>query len=398
MTNPKRRSRIFVALACFTALALPQALWAGNLTGVQANPNPASTNQTVTVTVSSAGSACGALIDFGDGTKSSRFVVNGSATRTHSYSQTGSLNVRAIGKPHNGKSACGANNSAGLEVDTTLVVQNGGSSNPGVMIGRVPKSVHDAIGTKRVKPGVLKPGLVQKVVKQPVLQKSPALIQAMQLIDRVRIKPHGTWAEFEVLTKQPAAVVIEASTQPPNGNGFSNVESAIFTLQYRISSKTTLQNLDPSKDYYFVVRARTQNDAIAYHKGQFSTSGRHVRVTLAKIYVSDDGDGGASGKGDFRFRVKAFGNQHLDLSHDIASGDWWFPNKSFQVANVPSVLPLALGVTEDDGDFTSIQWYDDTYGLETHGPGEDDSWTRTLQAANGEYALTATFRFDVWYD
>lgn len=399
MTASPRRPWTFLLCVWLVGLALPSAVLAGNLTGVQANPSPANVNQTVTVTVTSGGSACGALIDFGDGTKSGRFVVNGSAARTHTYSQPGSLTVRGIGKPHAGKQACGATNSAGLEVDTTLVVKNASSSGPGVSLGRVPKGVREKIGKQTVNPGVLgKPVLPGKVTHQQVLKHSPELLAAMNLIEKVRIKPHGTWAEFEVLTKQPAAVTIEASTQPPNGFSFVKPDTAIFTLQYRISSKTNLQNLDPSKDYYFVVKARTQNDLISYDRGQFSTAGRHVRVTLSKVYVSDDGDSGPSGKGDFHFRVKALGTEHLKLSHDIGSGDWWHPNESFQLANVPSSLPIALGVSEEDGDFTSIQWYDESYGLETHGPGEDETWTRTLHAANGDYALTATFRFEVSYD
>ena len=73
-------------------------------------------------------------------------------------------------------------------------------------------------------------------------------------------------------------------------------------------------------------------------------------------------------------------------SHDIASGDDWYPNRSFTLANVPATLPLSLGVVEADGDFTSIGWYAKSFGLETHGPGENETWTRTLHAANGEYS------------
>jgi len=224
-------------------------------------------------------------------------------------------------------------------------------------------------------------------------------------IERVQVNAHGTWAEFEVETTRPAAVEVQTSFGPPDGQWkFAKVERSSFTLKRALATKTQITGLLSDRDYHFVVKAKDEQGIVQWHKGRFSTAGRNVTVTIKRIHVYDDGDDGSAGKGEFTIHVYALGARRAGLGGEYLSGGDYYPWRSFELTDVPSTLAIELGVDEADGASARAgaanppPVYKGVFNVETTGPGEDDGLPWAIRAADGEFDIELSGTLHVSYD
>jgi len=249
--------------------------------------------------------------------------------------------------------------------------------------------------------GSLKAGEAAELKAKPQEKHRPNIrlsCEKIMCIDRVRVKPHGTYAEFEVITTQPARVEIQTSLNPPKGNEFARVERAIFTAKPMISSKTQITGLVATEDYYYIVKAKDEGGLVQWEHGRFSMGGRNVRMEIQRIYATYDGDDGpAGGAGEFEFYFESQG-QKFNLAASVETGEAVNLSRSESLVGVPPYLPVKVGVQEKDGIIVnSTHYFEKSFNVETTGPGENDAVPFEWRLTSTDYDLTLYGKFHVSY-
>jgi len=146
---------------------LGQASFAASLLSVDANPNPASPNQDVTITATRSGSQnCGWKVDFGDNTGSGPMGFPDSTKNVaHSYANVGTYTIQIKGANHGNKPKCNGTVATNLEIASS---GDGGGTlevGPAVDFPLVPSGPKTSVGALCAK--IDCKGLIQK----PVIEK-----------------------------------------------------------------------------------------------------------------------------------------------------------------------------------------------------------------------------------
>lgn len=222
--------------------------------------------------------------------------------------------------------------------------------------------------------------------------------KTIMCIERVRVNPHGTYAEFEVITTQPARVEIQTSLNPPKGNEFARVERAIFTAKPMISSKTQITGLAATEDYYYIVKAKDEGGLVQWEHGRFSMGGRNVRMEIQRIYATNDGDDGeAGGAGEFEFYFESMG-QKFNMAASVETGETVTLSRSQSLAGVPPSVPVKVGVNEKDGILVNTtRYFEKSFNVETTGPGENDAVPFEWRLTSTDFDVTLYGQFHVSY-
>jgi hypothetical protein len=287
------------------------------------------------------------------------------------------------------------------EIDSKGSSQPGSTMKPGAPMkpGISPKP---GTGQLQQAPGgTLKAGqAVELKAKLPKEKHRPKIhfdCKTIMCIERVRVNPHGTYVEFEVITTQPARVTIETSLNPPKGNEFARVERAIFTVKPMISSKTQITGLAATEDYYYIAQAKDAGGIIQWHHGKFSMGGRNVRMEIQRIYATNDGDDGANGAGEFEFDFVSQGEK-LAMAASVTTGKSINVSRSLSLAGVPPSVPIKVGVVEKDGILVKTRrYFEKSFNVETTGPGENDAVPFEWRLTSTDFDLTLHGKFHVSY-
>ncbi|MFN8525873.1 MAG: hypothetical protein U0821_22465 [Chloroflexota bacterium] len=204
----------------------------------------------------------------------------------------------------------------------------------------------------------------------------------IQCITQGTVQPHGTYADFAIKTNETAMLSIQASTQPPNADGtFTGkpIAASLFAFLPSTQFNGQLLDLTPSTLYHYAITAVDANGHTARKTGSFVTLKRHVKLTFTKIWVTDDGDGGFSGAGDFHFMAKING-QDLDAFTNP-------PSIYFFIGDISTgeQVPLNFHVTfPNNGDDVQIyvlgQDHDGTF--ECGYGAKCDDWNETSKTVN----------------
>lgn len=168
---------------------------------------------------------------------------------------------------------------------------------------------------------------------------------AGECIKLVSPEPHGTFANFHIITTNPVKVTLEAHEdgQP--------VASATFNLLSETDWHTTLLNLKPNTKYIYNVTAKDGSNNIKYSTGTFATLRRQVQVTFKDIHVIDDSDWASAGDLTFAFGVNGQWSANEFGEMQINSGTTVHPNHVETIVDAPDVLTLAVHGVDDDCDF-----------------------------------------------
>jgi hypothetical protein len=231
--------------------------------------------------------------------------------------------------------------------------------------------------------------------------------ETITCVERIRVNPSGTHADFEVITTQPAHIAVEVGLMRPSNHQFSRVERAIFTLQDRISSKTQLTGLTPDHTYHYVVKVTGKDSRVAWEEGVFSTSGRKVDFVIESFRVIDDGDDGGLDPGEFYIHFGVMDHTY-SWSGSMDSGETKAVNKTLSLTGVPPSLRVDLNVLEDDDSIHGPggvrprpgpnrgERYTGNYNVET--PQTRETRSFDLTAANGEYNMVVKGKLHISYE
>jgi hypothetical protein len=196
----------------------------------------------------------------------------------------------------------------------------------------------------------------------------------------VTSKALGTWARLRYTTNAPSVTIRVSDHQPVFAND-------VWTEPYMdsIIPPETVKTVDgggamkyddmmllPATTYYFIITVPTAvNQLPVQAVGTFTTLHRTLTISFDTIHVTDDGDPGLKGDGDFTFWFQVNGKQIASISKDIASDSTYkiaVDGKPLSVV-IPDVLhddvPFGVQIFEND-----IQ-YLDSCGLELIG---GDAW------------------------
>lgn len=143
-------------------------------------------------------------------------------------------------------------------------------------------------------------------------------------ISDVSVIPHGTWAKIRWTTNAPKSTIFITDQQPQFVNGlWTHWSQQILGVEHidatgNVSFKEML--LNPNTKYWYIITAVTSGyDKPVQLVGSFTTLIRTVTVHIDGIHVTDDGDAGAKGAGDFTFWFHENGHDWTTLSKDIKS-------------------------------------------------------------------------------
>ena len=137
-----------------------------------------------------------------------------------------------------------------------------------------------------------------------------------------------TAAVFEVKTDWPARIRLIVGRDPAVQQVVSDTQSAGLVTSWT----TGASPLDPGTEYFVSVRATDADGRMATVWGSFKTAERHVRVTLWKVKVINDGDKG-----------RARGEMHFDY---WGGGQWFFGEGGFHKRRSGDTFTVrALGTT-----------------------------------------------------
>jgi hypothetical protein len=165
---------------------------------------------------------------------------------------------------------------------------NGGALNgptPVAATGSVPEAISlgQTIDVKLYTPGKKQLLASVTVTAKSALQLAAPCIQ--QCITSVQVDPHGTFANFHIVTSASVKVTLEAHVQ-----GQSAVASATFDLGMDKDWHTYLMDLKPNTIYTYDVKATDAEGNVQHKTGIFATLRRQVTVQFTGIHVISEDD------------------------------------------------------------------------------------------------------------
>lgn len=376
--SPLRPSTL--SILSFGVLGLAAASTAANLQQVTASPNPAQVGQSVAVTVKTGSGPCAYLVSFGNG-QSTGVVGNGTGTKTYStqYAQPGSFTITVQGQKKGNKPKCG-----GTKTTTVAVQSRGGPRGGASPLGKASKGAVNTLGAGGSKP-------------MPNLKLG---CDDLPCVTGVETEPHGTYADLKVFTSQAASVQVYASTKPLSPNALGKPPHSAMNFGYEHATTLRLTNLEAGTLYHYVAKSVDPNGVAMWKKGTFKTLRRRVTLSIEKMVVHDDGDGGTTGKGDFWIFL-FHGNKKEKVEVKVGTGGTYAPLvpglHSLTVMDASTDFPVKARVVETDTFFAGSQ--DDVtkmVSLDETGIGEETEQDVEMRL-KGEFDVTLTVRVKVHY-
>jgi hypothetical protein len=143
-------------------------------------------------------------------------------------------------------------------------------------------------------------------------------------ISDVSVTPHGTWAKIRWTTNAPKSTLFITDQQPQFVNGVWThwSEDIVGVEHFGAPGNLTFKKklLNPNTKYWYIITAETSGfDKPVQVVGSFTTLTRTVTVHIDGIHVTDDGDPGLKGAGDFTFWFHENGNEWTTFSKGIKS-------------------------------------------------------------------------------
>jgi hypothetical protein len=171
---------------------------------------------------------------------------------------------------------------------------------------------------------------------------------AKECFKLVAVEPHGTFANFHIITTNPVKVILEAHE---DGQG---VASSTFNLVSATDWHTTLLNLKPNTKYIYNATATDGSNNTKISTGQFTTLRRQVQVNFTDIHVIDDSDFASAGDLTFAFGVNGKWSANKFGEMQINTGTTVHPNHIETITDAPDGLTLAVHGVDDDCDFAQL--------------------------------------------
>jgi hypothetical protein len=186
----------------------------------------------------------------------------------------------------------------------------------------------------------------------------------VQCIEKVQVKPRGTYVDFSFATAISTLPVVEVSTKTPNpGPSFkpADVVSANFA-QVGTQHQAQLTKLSPGVTYHYIITAGDGNGKEVKQTGTFKTLDRHITVKFQTIYLIDDSDALSDGEIAFNFGVlNGCCDQPIVYpatgTTDFGSGDSRAVNLTKSIIDNNDTLDISAAGWDDDDDSTSVDGF-----------------------------------------
>ncbi|MBZ0113689.1 MAG: hypothetical protein K8J08_14585 [Thermoanaerobaculia bacterium] len=114
---------------------------------------------------------------------------------------------------------------------------------------------------------------------------------------------HGTFFEFNVRVKEPRNITAFVTRNQPNGCNTDGLDivtvGAQGTKNYQLQHSLKLYNLEPSTNYFWLIKMTNKAGESVCRDGSFRTKARLSTITVQSVHVFDDSD--ETSAGDLRF-------------------------------------------------------------------------------------------------
>jgi len=175
---------------------------------------------------------------------------------------------------------------------------------------------------------------------------------ALKCITEISVDPHGTFADFMAATNTDATFVVQAFAAALKSDGTCPSAPLAGTLWKPTPSNTfngQMLHLAAGTLHCFTVTAKdSAGNEQKVHK-TFKTHRRFVTVTIADIFIWNDGDPDSVGELSFGVHVHTHADGGAVPEQDIAGGTTIHLNKSYTVADVPTTIQVRVVGIDHDG-------------------------------------------------
>lgn len=215
--------------------------------------------------------------------------------------------------------------------------------------------------------------LVLRLGPMPVSADPPPADCSQDCISAVTVDPHGTFANFHIVTTGTAKVTLEAHI-----DGNPNASSATFNLGSEVDWHTWLLNFIPNTKYIYNVSAKDAQGHTHIETGSFKTLHRQVTVTFKDIHVIDDSDALSAGDFIFWFNTNGTWDQFIQFpangEMNVSSGQTVHPNYTKTFIDPPASMKIGVYAWDDDCDFGQFCTEGIGPGGAEHGSDSEMDW------------------------
>jgi hypothetical protein len=224
-------------------------------------------------------------------------------------------------------------------------------------------------------------GIFAAVLMMLVLRLGPMPVSAgpspadcsQDCITSIGVDPHGTFANFHIVTTGTAKTVIDAYAE-----NNPNATSGMFNLGGVADWHTYLLNLTPNTKYIYSVKSTDAQGHTHIESGSFKTLHRQVTVTFKDIHVIDDSDSLSAGDFIFWFNTNGTWDTFIQFPSNgemsVSSGQTVHPNYTKTSIDPPASMKIGVYAWDDDCDFGQFCTEGIGPGGAEHGSDSEMDW------------------------